>query len=110
MPRVAVKDHATPETRAKGARAANAAKARKKQERIAQHEERFESLADKAINRLERLLDSEDDGVAVRAASQVLDRYLGKPSQRHEHEGHVELGVDIEEARAKLADALRSQR
>lgn len=39
------------------------------------------ALVPKAMARLERLLSSRDDGVAVRAIREVLDRAHGRPAQ-----------------------------
>jgi hypothetical protein len=65
-------------------------------------------LLDRALARLNLLIGSEDDRVALRAVKEVLDRTLGRPRQRHEHERS--RGPDMDAAlaagREKLVAAL----
>ena len=42
-------------------------------------------LLERALTRLNLLIASEDDRVALRAVKEVLDRTLGRPRQRSEH-------------------------
>jgi hypothetical protein len=42
-------------------------------------------LLDRALARLNLLIGSEDERVALRAVKEVLDRTLGRRRQRHEH-------------------------
>lgn len=101
---------ATSASRAKGAKAANAARTRKKQEEELRAIEEFAERLGAAFSGLDRLLASDDPSAVARGVAIVFDRFLGKPRQTHEHAGRVELGVDIDAARAKLARALGSQR
>ena len=107
----------TREDRAKGGRA-RAEKLRRRKEL----RERFEvaqreglagveaELLDQALARLNLLVGSEDDRVALRAVIQVLDRTLGRPRQQQAHDRSLERGRDMEaalaEARGKLAERL----
>lgn len=97
---------ATRESRAKGGKA-KAEKLRAEREaRVEKAQARFDTLADKAISRLEALLDSEDHAVVVRAAKEILDRSLGKATQRHEHGGQVDVTVEVAEVRDRLTARL----
>jgi hypothetical protein len=64
-------------------------------------------LLDRALARLNLLIASEDDRVALRAVKEVLDRTLGRPRQRNA--GHSQ-GSDMDAALAlaheKLAERL----
>jgi hypothetical protein len=68
--------------------------------------ERLANLTDEAVTRLEALLSSDDDRVALRAACEVLDRVLGRPRQPHEHSGHLGLDIDMTVVRSKVARML----
>jgi len=82
----------TPEDRARGGQA-RAEKVRKRKELREQFDvAELEDLSvaepellDRALVRLNLLLGSEDDRVALRAVKEVLDRTLGRPRQQHEH-------------------------
>jgi hypothetical protein len=127
MPRGAnVKQIATRESRAKGAAAANAARTRKREEREAKAEAKLSGALDKAITRYVEALDAElpvtvitrKDGSSVetgggpdyanrlKAADKIVDRLLGKPSQRHEHGGQVDINVEVAEIRERLTSRL----
>jgi hypothetical protein len=71
----------TLEDRRRGALGAAAAKRVKREAARELAIERIAGLADKAVMRLEQLLDSSDDRVAVKAAKDVLDRVLGRATQ-----------------------------
>jgi hypothetical protein len=62
-------------------------------------------LLDRALARLDLLISSEDDRVALRAVKEVLDRTLGRPRQWHEHRRSERPDMDaaLVAARAKLA-------
>jgi hypothetical protein len=66
-------------------------------------------LLDRAIARLNLLISSEDDRVALRAVREVLDRTLGRPRQRPDG-GSSKQGPDMDAALAlaheKLAERL----
>jgi len=47
----------------------------------------------KAIPKLEQLLESSDDKAAFKAVKEVLDRALGKPKEIVEHSGKVGLSL-----------------
>jgi hypothetical protein len=100
---------ATAKTRAKGgyARAAKLQAERRCAEALA--EERLLSSLERALDRLEELLTSEDEQVALRAVGQVFDRVLGRPSQRHEHAGAVAIELQYAAARAKLNRLIESR-
>jgi len=53
----------------------------------------IESAATKAAMRLDELVGSSDESVALTATRDALDRYLGKPTQRQEvkHEGELNI-------------------
>jgi hypothetical protein len=72
--------------------------------------ERLSGLMAQALDRLERLLESEDDVAAARAVREVFDRVLGRSLQRQEHSGAVTFGLEIqaaaEDARTKLAELI----
>jgi hypothetical protein len=71
-------------------------------------------LLDRAVARLNLLIGSEDDRVALRAVKEVLDRTLGRPRQRHEHgRSHgADMDATLAAAREKLEAQIecRSQR
>jgi hypothetical protein len=102
----------TPEDRARGGHA-RAEKIRRRKELREQFDTaELEDLAaaepellDRALARLNLLIASEDDRVALRAVKEVLDRTLGRPRQRPDY-GHTQ-GPDrdaaLAEAREKLA-------
>jgi hypothetical protein len=96
----------TTEDRVRGglARAAKARARREEAETLAA--ERLSGLMTQALDRLERLLESDDDVAAARAVREVLDRVLGRSLQRQEHFGAVTLALEMESmretARAKL--------
>ena len=110
----AVAHELTREDRAKGGRR-RAEKIRRRREL----RERFEigqlegvasaelELLDHALVRLNLLIGSEDDRVALRAVIVVFDRTLGRPRQRQAWDGSFEGAPDMEtalaEAREKLA-------
>ena len=61
-------------------------------------------LIDRALVRLNLLIASEDDRVALRAVKEVLDRTLGRPRQRHDS-GHSQ-GPDMDAASAAARETL----
>lgn len=103
----------TAEDRAKGGRA-RAEKIRKRKELRNRFEvAHLEDLAtaelellDRALVRLNLLIGSDDDRVALRAVKEVLDRVLGRPRQQ-EHRGSIEfrrnMGTALAHARERLA-------
>lgn len=64
-------------------------------------------LLDQALIRLNLLIGSENDRVALRAVIEVLDRTLGRPKQQQRSDHSLERGADMDaalaEARKKLA-------
>ena len=103
----------TPEDRARGGQA-RAEKIRKRKElrdqfEVAELEDLTAAepdLLDRALARLNLLIGSEDDRVALRAVREVLDRTLGRPRQRHEHgRSH---GPDMDAAVARAREKLTS--
>lgn len=66
---------------------------------------------DKALGRLELLLDSDDDSCAARAVREGFDRVLGRSNATHEHSGLVAVEIQCrpEQLCATLAD-LRARR
>jgi hypothetical protein len=104
----------TREDRAKGGRA-RAEKIRRRKELRERFEvAQLEDLAgaelerlDQALVRLNLLIGSEDDRVALRAVIEVLDRTLGRPRQQQASNRSFEGGPNMEtalaEAREKLA-------
>lgn len=106
MPRNDPKAIATTESRAKGGKA-KADKLRADRERRREKADAlFASAGEKAVAKLVSLMDSDDEQIRLRASVAVLDRAYGKPSQFVEHEGRVQLDVEIEAARAKLDDLI----
>jgi hypothetical protein len=63
-------------------------------------------LLDRALARLNLLIGSEDDRVALRAVKEVLDRTLGRPRQRHEH-GRTH-GPDMDAAAVRAREKLEA--
>jgi hypothetical protein len=63
-------------------------------------------LLDRAVARLNLLFGSEDDRVALRAVREVLDRTLGRPKLRHEHERSH--GPDMEATLAAAREKLEA--
>jgi hypothetical protein len=61
-------------------------------------------LLDRALTRLNLLIGSEDDRVALRAVKEVLDRTLGRPRERPEH--GRSYGPDMEAAAARAREGL----
>lgn len=49
--------------------------------------EALTKLTPRAVAKLEQLLESNDERVAMQAAHEILDRNLGKPAQPVEHSG-----------------------
>jgi hypothetical protein len=102
----------TPEDRARGGRA-RAEKMRRRKELRQQVElEALEDLTaaepellDRAVARLNLLIGSEDDRIALRAVKEVLDRTLGRPRQRHDfgHPRGPDMDAALATAREKLA-------
>jgi hypothetical protein len=99
----------TPDERGRGgrSRAQNLRAQREAAELLAA--ERLAKVMDRTLDRLEELLASDNDAVAMRAVHEILDRVLGRSTHRHEHAGAVELAVDMPALRAKL-DRLVEQR
>jgi hypothetical protein len=64
-------------------------------------------LLDRALARLDLLIASEDDRVALRAVKEVLDRTLGRPRQRHKRERSQAPDMDAALAQAHEKLALR---
>lgn len=109
MPRAQVNDHANAETRAKGARAANAARIKNREKREAEADEALVNSLGRAVEVLSEALEATLSGnpdypTRLRSASAILDRLIGKPSQRVEHEGRVTH--DVVYARSRLAALL----
>jgi hypothetical protein len=103
----------TPEERARGGHA-RAEKIRRRKELREQLEAaEFEELTaaapellDRALVRLNLLIGSEDDRVALRAVREALDRTLGRPRQRNDGGSFLErpdMDAALVAARAKLA-------
>jgi hypothetical protein len=66
-------------------------------------------LLDRALARLNLLIGSEDDRVAMRAVKEVLDRTLGRPRQQQEHgrsSEHRDMDAALALAHEKLAERL----
>ena len=105
----------TPEDRARGGHA-RAEKIRRRKERREQFDlAELEGLSvaepqllDRALVRLNLLIGSEDDRVALRAVREVLDRTLGRPSQRREQgrSRGPDMDAALATAREKLVAAL----
>lgn len=103
-----VNDHATAETRRKGAEAANEARRVKKAEAEEIARQAIYDMAAAAVTRKWQLLASEDETVAGREVRDVFDRLLGKPKQTHEHEtGEKPLEVEVKHTVDDLADVAR---
>jgi hypothetical protein len=104
----------TNEERAKGARAGGLARAAKIQEEREQAQtladEKLAALTEKALSRLDDLLDSDLDFARARGIREVLDRVLGKPTVRVEHSGKDGGPMRIDLSRLSDAEltALRS--
>jgi hypothetical protein len=97
------------ESRSKGglARAAKLREQRKRAEELV--EERMLASLERALDRLDAMLDSEDEQVAIRAVREVLDRGLGKATARHEHGGRVDvvlMEAELQAARTKLDESI----
>ena len=58
-------------------------------------------MSEKALTRLEAILDVEGDAVAYRAVRDVLDR-IGTRTVDHAHAGHFDVDVAISAARDQL--------
>jgi hypothetical protein len=105
----------TPEDRARGGHA-RAEKIRRRKElreqfEVAELEDLTAAepeLLDRALARLNLLIGSEDDRVALRAVKEVLDRTLGRPRQRHEQgrSRGPDMDAALAAAREKLVVAL----
>lgn len=81
----------TREERAKGGRA-RAEKVRERREAAqAFADEKLQAVLGEALHELEELLHSDDPHVKLKAAVVILDRTLGRPGQRLEHAGSIEL-------------------
>lgn len=81
----------TPEERAKGGRA-RAEKLRARREAAqAFADGELQAVLAAALHELEELLHSDDPHVKLKAAVVILDRTLGRPGQRLEHAGSIEL-------------------
>jgi hypothetical protein len=104
----------TREDRAKGGRV-RAERLRRRRElrerlKVAELEDLGEAefdLLDQALIRLNLLIGSENDRVALRAVIEVLDRTLGRPRQQqgrdHSFERCADIDAALAEAREKLA-------
>jgi hypothetical protein len=97
----------TPEERARGP--ANRAAANQKRREDAE-ELAIERLADLVVPALDALADlvatPDDPGSRARAATQILDRVLGRATQRTEHSGRIDHTIVTAEAREYLARKL----
>jgi hypothetical protein len=81
----------TREERAKGGRA-RAEKVRERREGAqAFADEKLQAVLGEALHELEELLHSDDPRVKLKAAVVILDRTLGRPGQRLEHGGSIDL-------------------
>lgn len=70
-------------------------------------DERLEGTLGRALDRLVALLDSPEPALQLRAAVAILDRVLGRPSQRLEHAGELQLSSgEGDAARARLTELL----
>jgi hypothetical protein len=54
-------------------------------------DEQLQAVLAEALHELEDLLHSDDPRVKLKAAVVILDRTLGRPGQRLEHAGSIEL-------------------
>jgi hypothetical protein len=105
----------TREDRARGGHA-RAEKIRRRKELREQFEvSELEDLAaaepelfDRALTRLNLLIGSEDDRVALRAVKEVLDRTLGRPSHQQDR-GRSRERRDMESALAQAREKLTAQ-
>jgi hypothetical protein len=76
---------------------------------------RLRNLSEKAVDALERALDSKDDRVRIQAATVLLDRAYGKPPQQHEVDvnkvdvGQAHLAALLEAARRRAAQRERER-
>jgi hypothetical protein len=102
-------DLTTDERRKGQAKGAETKRARLREQRAAADEQLVDAV-DRALSRLVALLESEDDHVALRAASQVLDRVLGRPQQPHEHSGAINFEIALKDAHASLTERLLKPR
>ena len=67
--------------------------------------ERASFWGDKALERIVALIDSKDEGVALRASSELLDRAFGKPAQTSILQGDEDGGpVRTERAERIIID------
>jgi hypothetical protein len=98
----------TPEERARGGHA-RAEKIRRRKE-LREQLDRAElgdlaaaelELLDRALARLNLLIGSDDDRVALRAVKEVLDRTVGRPRERHEHGRSRQPDMEAAAARAR---------
>lgn len=115
MPRPDPRTIATAESRAAGGRA-RAAKLREQRAHAqAVAEERLLDLVEEAIEALRVALSSDNEQVAVRAAAQLLDRALGRPTQAAPGAGGStwsglhnpnDLQATVDNARRKLEELI----
>src|SRR5579859_3652304 len=82
----------TAEERRRGGLAAAEARKLKQAEREEQARELLSEFVDPALEALRAALDSEDETTRVKAAKDVLDRVLGRPTQTVKHTGAEESG------------------
>ena len=85
---------------------AAAARKLKQAEREDEARELLSQYVDPALDALRQALDSEDEATRVRAAKDILDRVLGRPTQTVKHTGAEETGpVEIKLLFDHRADA-----
>lgn len=65
--------------------------------------ERFQELSPKAIDVLEKALESEDERTRIEAAKTLLDRAIGKPHQSQSVE-LTETSQKVEKVQGRLAE------
>lgn len=95
MPRVDPRTIATAESRSKGGKA-RAEKLRAERDHAkAEADARLAGITDLALDRLEQLLRRDEPDQWARAVREVLDRVMGRPSQRLEVQGRVTSGLDM---------------
>jgi len=84
--------HLTPEERARGASAGGKARAAKYQHARLLAAQHLAAVTEKALIRLEKLVDDENAAISFRATREVLDRVLGRSGQP------LEMPIDPEDA------------
>jgi hypothetical protein len=91
----------TKEERSRGGHARAEKLREERAEAQALADEELSKAVTQAVRRLAELVESEDEHVALRAAAQVLDRVLGRPTQRESGSNEVHRDMEAEMARAR---------